>query len=474
MSGVKFGTSGLRGLVAELTNSLCRRYMRAFLHYMEQTQGLKRGDAVLIGRDLRASSPRIAAAVAQEIKAQGFTPLNCGEIPTPALAYAAISRRAPAVMITGSHIPDDRNGLKFYRPDGEIDKQDEAALLKLAAADNENPADNKMVDETAILLEESHKPRADYIKRAVEFLPRDALSGLHIGVYQHSTVQRDILTEIITALGAQVTPLHRSEKFIPVDTEALRGEDRRLAREAAAKDHLDAIISADGDGDRPLLADEKGEFLHGDILGILTAYFLHADYVVTPVSSTTAVEKSGFFAHIDRCRIGSPFVLAAMEAAKEKGAKCIAGFEANGGFLLGSDINGLKALPTRDAVLPILCVLALAKQKNLPVSALPNLIPKRITKADRLTNYPLEKAHALLTMVRDEKARQKLLEQFGAVTESDETDGIRLTLADGDIIHFRASGNAPELRCYAEADSAERAEKLLEAGLNIARRFETA
>ncbi|TIW84509.1 MAG: phosphomannomutase, partial [Mesorhizobium sp.] len=63
------------------------------------------------------------------IAQRGFTPLDCGHLPTPALALEAARIRRPAIMVTGSHIPDDRNGLKFYRAEGEIDKADEAGII---------------------------------------------------------------------------------------------------------------------------------------------------------------------------------------------------------------------------------------------------------------------------------------------------------------------------------------------------------
>lgn len=488
MADVKFGTSGVRGAVADLTDGVCRAYISAFLRHMAETRGLKQRQNILVGRDLRSSSAPIAVAVCAEICAQGFTAENCGELPTPALAYAALTRAAPAVMVTGSHIPDDRNGLKFYRPDGEIDKDDEAAithLLVLPPQKNENgsaaaarvcensAAEIKAAAET-LLPPESGTAKQAYIERALHILPPRALSGLHIGIYQHSCAARDILAEILSALGAKITVFARSERFIAVDTEALREEDRALARKAVEEYGLDAVVSADGDGDRPLLADEKGCFFSGDIIGILTARFLKAETVATPINSTTALEKSGFFPHIHRCRIGSPFVLAEMAKAAARGKKNIVGFEANGGFLLGSDIMlphgaALKALPTRDALLPLISLLALAQQRRQPLSALRGLLPPRRTAAGRLQNYPPLAAQYLLAQLGQAAARAELLAALGDIAGCDSTDGLRFQFASGDILHFRCSGNAPELRCYSEAETAARAAELLQAGLDIAR-----
>ena len=82
---------------------------------------------------------------------------------------------------------------------------------------------------------------------------------------------------------------------MPVDTEAIRPEDDALARGWARENGFDAIFSADGDGDRPLIGDERGDWLRGDVVGILGAGYLGADSVATPVSSNTAVERCGWF-----------------------------------------------------------------------------------------------------------------------------------------------------------------------------------
>jgi phosphomannomutase len=108
----KFGTSGLRGLVVELTPDLVADYTRAFLLACPVGTGL------WVGRDLRGSSPEIAGTVIAAALAEGVAVTDCGAVPTPALAMAAMAAGAAAVMVTGSHIPADRNGLKFYVPSG--------------------------------------------------------------------------------------------------------------------------------------------------------------------------------------------------------------------------------------------------------------------------------------------------------------------------------------------------------------------
>ncbi len=106
----------------------------SFVGMLSEAGKLHRGDKVFVGRDLRPSSPAIAALCMAAIEDAGFQPVDCGVLPTPALSNYAISQQAPSIMVTGSHIPVDRNGLKFYRADGEIDKNDESAISAAYAA----------------------------------------------------------------------------------------------------------------------------------------------------------------------------------------------------------------------------------------------------------------------------------------------------------------------------------------------------
>jgi phosphomannomutase len=154
--------------------------------------------------------------------------------------------------------------------------------------------------------------------------------------------------------------------------------DIRQARRWSAEHGFDAILSTDGDADRPLLGDERGDWLRGDVVGILCARYLGAQAVATPVSSNTALEKCGAFGRIARTRIGSPFVIAGMEELIAGGAGKVVGFEANGGFLVGSRLERsgrvLAPLPTRDAVLPILALLARLVE-DLPQAAAGDTCP---------------------------------------------------------------------------------------------------
>lgn len=466
MSSLKFGTSGLRGLVTDMRPDICGRYIRAFLGHLEAVGAGSRERSVLVGHDLRESSPAIAAVCLSAARQAGYQVIHCGALPTPALALEALRRGAPAIMVTGSHIPADRNGLKFFRPDGEIARSDEAAILARFELQDDRSAviRAEMPDIDACAL--------DNYRRRYASSRIFALDGMRIGIYQHSSVARDLIGEVLASLGAEPVPLCRSDVFVPVDTEALRAEDMEIVRSRARRERFDAIVSTDGDADRPLVACGQGCFLRGDVIGMLTASFLRAATVVTPVTSSSAVEKSALFGNVVRTRVGSPYVIEAMAAQSGKDAGVIVGFEANGGVLLGSPVvwEGfeLKALPTRDALLPILSVLALARREGKTVSALAGRLPARFTVSDKLANVASEQSTSFLALFSDMRGIEVFLEGGGKLARVDRTDGARLMLPSGDVVHFRASGNAPELRCYAESSTPEQAARLLEWGLRKA------
>ncbi len=470
-SGVKFGTSGARGLATDMRDRVCYAYTKGFLQYL-QDQGMITEKQVGIGGDLRPSTPRIMNACAQAVLDMGMQPVNYGQLPSPALAAQGLKLNMPTLMVTGSHIPDDRNGIKFNTPKGEILKQDERGIREqqVTLPTETFDAEGRLHSGDA-LPEIDPDAENNYVQRYLEFLPRDCLSGLRVGVYEHSGVGRDLLKQIFAGLGADVTGLGRAEHFIPVDTEAIREEDIELARDWASGGDYDCLVSTDGDADRPLVSNERGEWLRGDIAGILCARYLGAKGVVTPVSSNSALESSGWFEQIERTRIGSPFVIAGMQQLGAAGIRPVVGYEANGGFLTADDVQRdgrhLPALPTRDAVIVALGIMLLARERQCGISALCNELPARYTASDRIKDFPTELSRAKLRSLAgdgQESAKSAIETDFsiwfGQVDSVDQTDGLRIRFVSGEIVHLRPSGNAPELRAYTEADTAKRAQQM--------------
>jgi phosphomannomutase len=166
---LSFGTSGLRGLVKDITNLEAYVNVRGFLAWQAQTGDIQKGASVFTAGDLRPSTSAIVVeegyrgdilqAVWRAVKDEGLVPVNLGRIPTPALTLYAMRRKAPSVMVTGSHIPFDRNGIKFSRPAGEVMKADEQPILAAVAAarraEYERSFEQSPFDERGMLRTES-------------------------------------------------------------------------------------------------------------------------------------------------------------------------------------------------------------------------------------------------------------------------------------------------------------------------------
>jgi phosphomannomutase len=538
---LKFGTSGRRGEVVHLTQLEVYINVLAELEYLQTLSvaegGIIRGEDFYFAYDLRPSSStyvaeqqgrgEIAQAVECAIRVAGMRPVNLGCIPTPALTHYAVSLGRGSIMITGSHTPYDRNGYKTNTARGELRKTDEGPISIAVQSVRERvysePFVDSPFDERGLfksghreLPAECDKARTAYIERYTSFFHGLSLAGWRLVVYQHSAVGRDVLVEILERLGAEVIPIGRSNAFIPIDTENIDESQlaviQELAREAIAKyGPIDAVVSTDGDSDRPLVLSVDAKtgrvrFLGGDLVGMIVAMFLGADAIAVPISCNDAIDRSTLAPVVEpKTRIGSPYVIAGMERALRIGRKTVCGWEANGGFLTGSDIlrNGrqLQALPTRDAVLPILGVLFAAQARGLSVSELFDCLPHRFSSAALLPHFPRPMAAEIVKRLsprdpdvqdvtfdlvapgEEMEAIRKELESvftrgmgFGTVTRLNYTDGVRITFSNGEVAHLRPSGNADEFRIYAVADTPARANSITKMGVaepdGILRRLE--
>ena len=265
MSSLKFGTSGLRGLVTDLVGWPSYAYAGAFFRSVGATSCASR--TVVIGRDLRDSSAGIAATVATAAAAAGFAAIDCGALPTPALALEAMRRGACAVMVTGSHIPQDRNGLKFYRPDGEITKADEAAILAA-------------LGDVAAVADDAGARRRDAGPGRGRALPAPLQRGLRAR-HPRRPARRRLPAELGRPRPARRPAggvRRRGHADRPLGHASSRSTPRRIARRISPSSprpwrpaRYDALVTTDGDADRPLVADGAGGILRGDVLGLITA-----------------------------------------------------------------------------------------------------------------------------------------------------------------------------------------------------------
>jgi len=532
-----FGTSGLRGLVKDITDLEAYINVKGALRYLLRIGDIHASSAVLIAGDLRPSTDRIMRACAQAIVDSGCQVENGGEIPTPALISHAILTGRPAVMVSGSHIPFDRNGIKLNKSVGEVMKSDEAGIKRdvehVRVEEYGRTATTSIFDSSGMLKRSPDLPPLDhaaeeaYVGRYLKSFTRGGLSGLRVLVYQHSAVGRDILPRILRELGAEVVTAGRSETFVSIDTENItdeqldRLEEFAVAAEASGRP-LHAIVSTDGDSDRPLMTavlaaaevqpgGRRVRFLPGDLLGIVVAEYLRADGVAVPISANDAVERRmrERGVSLEKTKIGSPYVIAGLDDLRRAGTLArIVGWEANGGFLTGSDIaltaGTLVALPTRDSTLPIVANLFAAVEQRIGLAALWNRLPERYGRSGLIDNFPVAASQAVLARlippgdmvevefdgaghvfdhIRSSALSAPLAEPagndwrhcnatlrgfftaalgFDDIERINVLDGVRSYFRNGDIAHIRPSGNAPQLRIYANSHSQARADQIVD------------
>ena len=530
-----FGTSGLRGLVKDITDLEAYINVKGTLRYLLATGDIPANGTVVIAGDLRPSTDRIMRASAQAIGDLGFQVENAGKIPTPALFARALAIKSAGVMVTGSHIPFDRNGIKINKSGGEVLKSDEAGIIaeveKARAEEYGRTMQASLFDASGMLKHTEELPPVNraaedaYVSRYLNSFARGGLSGMRVLVYQHSAVARDLLARILRELGADVVSVGRSETFIPIDTENITDDQlERLEEFATAAERSaglpQAIVSTDGDSDRPLVTavlpdgtipnGKRVRFLPGDLLGIVVAEYLRADAAAVPISANDAVERRLRERNVllEKTKIGSPYVISALDELRGSGKfQRVVGWEANGGFLTGSAIrvgeSTLAALPTRDAVLPILANLFAAKEQGISLSALWDRLPARFGRAGLIDNFPVAASQAILAGLippgrvieveftqagsvldrsradtapmplepapaDDWRRRKAILENyfsrnmgFDSIARLNVLDGVRIYFHNGDVAHIRPSGNAPQLRIYANSDSQQRADEIV-------------
>jgi len=538
----RFGTSGVRALVKDLTDLEVYSLTLGTLHYLEKIGRIQFGRIpreslrIPIGGDLRPSTSRVLEATARAILDAGYLVDYVGSLPTPALSLYALAKGVMSFMCTGSHIPADRNGQKANRCDGEVLKSDEpgifAAVEAVRQREYRRPAATSGFN-TAGMLKPEQRPVLPPVNRAAERLyleryhrlfPPNGLRGMRILFYEYVAVGRELLPRILALAGAQVIRVGRGDTFVPIDTEAISPAHlemlvRIVAEQQTKYGRIDAIVSTDGDSDRPLIvgvsqSDDPGtpalRFFPGDLVGAVTADYLAADAVSVPISTNPGVHEyfKGKGLTTTKTRIGSPFVIEAMREALAQGKQRVVGWEANGGFLVGSELTlhggVLHALPTRDAILPMLAVLHTSADQGSTLSECFDCLPRWYGKADLIDDFPQDTSRKILAYFRPPKEaiqwlefhddrillrdlteavigewsvsdpegracdrKRRLLEGiftdargFGEVARINLQDGIRCFFRNGDIAHIRPSGNAPQLRIYAHSRTQARADEI--------------
>jgi len=432
-----FGTNGIRGVFSE-------DFTLEFIHDMTLAIGtyFKKGP-ILIGYDGRDSSPLICKVISSALNSIGIDCNVAGIVPTPCLEFTVKKLGySGGIMITASHNPPQYNGIKPAASDGvEISREDE------------------LIIEDIYLQKSWIKNQKNYGKTGTEDNAIDVyLKGIISQVDSKLIESKQFKVVLDLGNGAQAVSapdfceLLKCETFLinqKIDgTFPGRGSEptpQNLSElsKSVIQNNADVGIAFDGDGDRSIFCDNKGNILTGDKSALtLTRHILKKNphsLVVTCLNSgsNTEVLAKEFESKVIRTKVGSVEV-----SRKMVPTNALIGFEENGGFMYG------KHNQVRDGCMTLALMLeSLATSNQSLYENITNLPPSFTTK-DKISCSP-ENVSKLISSLKTE------------FPDSDTSDGIKITIDSKNWVMIRPSGTEPIVRIYAESESNEKLDDLM-------------
>ncbi len=449
--GKLFGTDGVRGVInKDMTPELAMRLGKAIGTYFGK------GSKVLMGRDVRSGGDMLMRAVASGLLSVGVKVYDGGLAPTPALQYATKTLGYDgAVIITASHNPPEYNGIKVVFRDGiEIPRSEEEKIEDIFFENKFNTIDwseayNEVKKEDRVI--------ETYVQGILSHVDVEKVrkKGYRVLIDPANSVGALTSPLIAKALGAKVYTLngHLDPQFparVPEPTFESLTETSKVVKSLG----VDLAVAHDGDADRAIFIDEKGEIHWGDRSGTLLSYWASVKNpglpkrVFTAVSSSSLVEEylSKYGIDVIWMKVGSVDI--ARRLYEEKG---VAGFEENGGFIYPPHQY------VRDGAMSLALMMELMANENAKLSELFNRLPK----------YYLVKTKVPLK--GDVNAIYENVEKvFGSSAKKViKIDGVKLIFDDYWIL-VRKSGTEPIIRIFVEAKDVEKANRIASEVIKVA------
>ncbi|RUM87871.1 MAG: phosphoglucosamine mutase [Thermodesulfatator sp.] len=433
-----FGTDGVRGLanVYPMTTDVAMNLGRAVAYVFRNSRN--RRPRILIGKDTRLSCYMLENALAAGICSMGVDVLLIGPMPTPAIAFLTESMRADAgVVISASHNPFQDNGIKLFSHDGfKLPDHVEARIEELMDAsslEKEMPTGEGVG--RAYRIDDA---RGRYIVFLKHTFPKDlALDGLKIVLDCANGATYKVAPAVFEELGAHVTKLGIQPNGTNIN-EACGALYPETMQEEVRNSGADMGIALDGDGDRVIVVDEKGNVVDGDhIMAICAKHMienrrLNYNTVVATVMSNMGLEKAldGMGGRLIRTKVGDRYVV---EAMREKGYNF--GGEQSGHLVFMDHIT------TGDGILAALQLLAVMQRTRRPLSELASVME---TFPQVLYNVRLR--------------AKKSPEEIPGLLES--RQGFEEELQGRGRILIRSSGTEPVIRVMVEGEDADQIERI--------------
>jgi phosphoglucosamine mutase len=290
---LRFGTDGVRGVAnVELTSELVTALGRA------AARVLGGDEPFVVGRDTRRSGPMLEAALVAGLCAAGVDVVLVGVLPTPGVAHVARERGAPAAVISASHNPFGDNGIKLFAPGGRkipepLEHEVEQELRALAVSQPEAGPEGYGVGVSS----EHRGALDDYVAMLVDSLQGRQLSGLHIVLDCGNGAAFRAAPSALRALGATVDVIHASPDGVNINASCGSTHPQEL-QEAVLVARADAGLAFDGDADRVIAIDERGQLVDGDEILAIAGIDLHdrkqlrGDAIVATVMSNLGLRRA--------------------------------------------------------------------------------------------------------------------------------------------------------------------------------------
>jgi phosphoglucosamine mutase len=386
-----FGTDGIRGAANEppMTPEMALQLGRAITYVAGR--GKSRQVRIVIGKDTRLSGYLFETALASGICAMGGRVMLCGPVPTPAVANLTQSMRADAgVVISASHNPYQDNGIKIFGPDGfKLPDAEEAEIERLMES---HELDEARVTGAAIgRAVKIEDARGRYVVFCKGTFPnRLSLDGIKMVVDAGHGAAYVVAPAVFTELGADVIALGVKPNGKNINREAGALHPEHVAHEVLRKGAAIGI-ALDGDADRVIMVDERGQVVDGDAVMALCALRmlkqgrLPKSTVVTTVMSNLGLERAlhARGGKLVRTNVGDRYVVEAMRG---------------GGYTFGGEQSGhlifLDHATTGDGIVAALQVLAIMIEEGKPLSELASAamqrVPQVLQNATFTTRLPVE------------------------------------------------------------------------------------
>ncbi|BCD67217.1 phosphoglucosamine mutase [Nitratiruptor sp. YY09-18] len=311
-----FGTDGVRGKAGQKITALLsmRLAMAAGIYFRKNSKTNK----ILVGKDTRRSGYMIENALVSGLTAVGYNVIQVGPMPTPAIAFLTEDMRCDAgIMISASHNPYYDNGIKFFDNNGnKLQESDEEEIEKIYF-DDEVIEENQKTEKLIGASKRIDDVIGRYIVHLKNSFPKDlTLNNLRIVIDTANGAGYKVAPTVFSELGAEVIVINNEPNGFNINKNCGAMHPEQLAKEVV-KYRADVGFALDGDADRLVVVDEKGEIIDGDnLLGALALYLqkhgtLKNSKIVATVMSNQALED--FLAQngieLLRCSVGDKYVL---------------------------------------------------------------------------------------------------------------------------------------------------------------------